>query len=105
MTFDFGLGVIDKECMIEAVFHPHLLESWNDRDGSKVTFYPFLVVLKRGGRDRAVWMPYWHVIESNGGKRPKEKYGQWAPLMDAPLFESLLAQAHKAGVLSQPVNS
>lgn len=101
LGFDFGLGATDKESEIEAAFRPQPLESWTDRDGSTVTFYPFLVVLKRSNRKRAVWMPYWHVVESSSGKR-KEKYGQWAPVMDESLFESLLAQAQKAGILTPP---
>lgn len=34
-----------------------------------------------------------------GAKCPKQKYGQWAPCMDAHLFEDLLAQARKAKLL------
>ena len=99
LAFDFGLGATDKVSDIEAVFHPRPLESWQDKDGSKVTFFPFLVVLKRTGRHSAIWMPYWHIVESEDGKK-KQKYGQWAPYMDASLFESMLQQARQAGFLT-----
>lgn len=99
LTFDFGLNASHNEAEIEGVFCPRRLESWQTKRGQKVTFYPFLVILKRAHRKRAVWLPYWHVVERRG-KRPAQKYGQWAPFMDARLFESLLAQAREAGLVN-----
>jgi hypothetical protein len=63
-----------------------------------VTFYPFLVVLQRHGREHAAWLPYWHTIEKHG-RKPTQKYGQWAPFMDFGLFADLLTQARAKGYL------
>jgi hypothetical protein len=99
LRFDFGLGAADNQSTIAGVFHPREPETWVDRDGSKVTFYPFLVVLNRKNRERAIWLPYWHVVERKSA-RPLEKYGQWAPFMDAHLFDDMLAQARAAGLVA-----
>jgi len=93
LVFPFSLGVGRTECKVLAVFLPRKLETWLDKDRKKVTFFPFLVIVKREGRKEACWLPYWHL------KRGKRKYGQWAPFMDKPLFEDLLSQAHRAGYL------
>jgi hypothetical protein len=63
-----------------------------------VTFYPFLVVTERKGRDQAVWLPYWHVV--GDGEENRKKYGQWAPFMDMKLFRDLLAQPRDEGYLN-----
>jgi hypothetical protein len=68
-----------------------------DQQGRRVTFWPFLVFTQRDGRERAVWLPYWHTIE-DGGTRIS-RYGQWAPFMDGHLFTNLLDQARAAGYL------
>jgi hypothetical protein len=57
LSFDFALGVQDKNAKVLASFYPHPPEDW-PCDGRTVTFYPFLVVAKREGRDQAVWLPY-----------------------------------------------
>jgi hypothetical protein len=94
LVFPFGLGLGKTRCRILDVFLPRRLETWRDRrDGKKVTFFPFLVILKREHRKQACWLPYWHL------KKGRKKYGQWAPFMDEPLFRDLLAQAHRAGYL------
>ncbi len=98
----FGLGVGATKSEVKAIYLPKKLESWNDSDGSKVIFYPFLVVLCREGRKDAFWMPYWHKVEKPNGKTIN-KYGQWAPFMDAHLFESLVSQAQADGyVIAKP---
>ena len=101
LQFNFQLGAPDTEFVIAGVFHPRKPQTWlwPDGGGAKVTFYPFLVVLNRKNRERATWLPYWHLIERTG-KKPREKYGQWGPLMDSHLFDDLLAQARTAGLLS-----
>ncbi len=43
----------------------------------------------------SVWFPYWHVVGHL--KKPKYKYGQWAPFMDMRLFGELLRQAEDKG--------
>ncbi len=96
LSFALALGVGDKDAEVLASFYPHPPEDWPD-SGRTVTFYPFLVVTQREGRDRAVWLPYWHVVRD--GEKENLKYGQWAPFMDMKLFEDLLAQAHNAGFL------
>jgi hypothetical protein len=100
LEFEFGLGAPDKRAAVVGSFLPKVPEAWRDRNGASVTFYPFLVVVERYGRERATWLPYWHVIEHEG--RRQTKYGQWAPFMDRHLFEDLVAQAVRAGMLSVP---
>jgi len=98
LGFGFGLNTPDPESTVRDCFIPRQLESWRDEDGSKVTFYPFLVIVQRHGREQAAWLPYWHTIEKHG-RKPAQKYGQWAPFMDLDLFEDLLAQARAKGYL------
>jgi hypothetical protein len=99
LSFDFALGVQDKNAEILASFYPHPPEDWCLVSGRRtVTFYPFLVVTNREGRDQAVWLPYWHVVQT--GEKVNLKYGQWAPFMDMELFEDLLSQARNAGYLN-----
>ena len=99
LSFDFALDVPDKNAEVLASFLPDLLKDpWPDSHRRTVTFYPFLVVAKREGRDQAAWLPYWHVIQD--GERKSRKYGQWAPFMDMKLFEGLLTQARNAGFLN-----
>jgi hypothetical protein len=101
LTFDFALGVQDKDAEVLASFHPCPPEDWCLVSGKRtVTFYPFLVVTKREGGDRAVWLPYWHVV--GDGEKVERKYGQWAPFMDMELFEDLLAQARNKSFLNGP---
>jgi hypothetical protein len=95
LSFDFALGVQDKNAEILASFYPRQPEDWL---GGTVTFYPFLIVTNREGRDKAVWLPYWHVTQD--GEKRTLKYGQWAPFMDMELFEDLLSQACNAGYLN-----
>jgi hypothetical protein len=100
LRFAFGLGAGDTECTVAACFVPRQLEQWSDATGQGVTFYPFLVVLQRHGREAAVWLPYWHVVAT--GRSLTTKYGQWAPFMDEHLFRDLLAQARQSGYLAEP---
>ena len=95
LSFDFALGVQDKNAEVLASFYPHQPEDWR---GGTVTFYPFLIVTKREGRDKAVWLPYWHVTQD--GEKKTIKYGQWAPFMDMEFFEDLLSQTRSAGYLN-----
>jgi hypothetical protein len=39
-------------------------------------------------------------MSSNARARGLEKYGQWAPFMDAHLFDDMLAQARAAGFVA-----
>ncbi len=98
VAFDFALCVREKNAEVLASFYPHPPEDWLDAGGRTVTFYPFLIVTKREGRDQAVWLPYWHVIRD--GEKENLKYGQWTPFMDMELFKDLLAQARNAGFLN-----
>jgi hypothetical protein len=95
LSFAFGLGATGTDSAVVAAYLPDPLEEWRDSEGRQVTFYPFLVITQRGGRDRAVWLPYWHTVEHNGGMT--SKYGQWAPFMDELLFLSLMTQARQGG--------
>ena len=90
LTFPFEVGVGPTKCEVLAAFLPRKREQWHDRSGKLITFYPFLVVLKRERRKEAFWLPYWH------DRAGTKLYGQWAPFMDAYLFRDLLTQARKA---------
>jgi len=98
LRFSFGLNASDTESTVLDSFIPRCPEEWPGSADSKVTFYPFLVVLQRHGRGLATWFPYWHTVETTAGKT-RSKYGQWAPFMDFCLFEDLLAQAQAKGYL------
>ena len=92
LVLPFGLGAGSPDCTVFSVFAPSELEYWLDKDGKRVTFFPFLVILKRNNK-LACWQPYWHV------KYNKKKYGQWASFMSKTIFQDLLLQARKAGYL------
>lgn len=95
IEFDFGLDATENECEVLDCFLPAKMEEWHDSDDNLVVFHPFLVVLRRTGRDLAVWLPYWHLVHTGTGI--EKKYGQWAPFMDMRLFESLTKQARACG--------
>ena len=95
LKFDFGLGGTNSECTVLDCFTPGRIERWPDGKRGEVSFYPFLVIVKRHGRENAVWLPYWHLVKR--GKKVIKKYGQWAPFMDNHLFQDLLQQARRRG--------
>jgi len=98
VVFSFGLEAGRPDCKVLDAFLPENPVSWRQQDMREVTFYPFLVVLQRSDDEgRCFWLPYWHLVEGIG--TVKRKYGQWAPFMDASLFESLVAQARAKGHL------
>ena len=97
LIFDFGLNASHSNCSVLASFSHKNPISWKDKDGSKVEFFPFLVILHRHGKEKAVWMPYWHLVHKK--KRTIKKYGQWAPFMDLKLYKNLLHQAQHSGFL------
>ena len=99
LVLDFGLDAGGKDSIALAAFLPRKLDSWKDSKARGVTFYPFLVITAGSGGDRAVWMPYWHVVR-DGNKRIS-KYGQWAPHMDLGLFVDLVDQATASGLLDR----
>ena len=96
LGFNFGLNGKDSISTVLGAFIPRNPESWSGRNGTTVRFFPFLVVLRRHGREQAVWLPYWHLVDSMDGRTIK-KYGQWAPFMDECHFHELLAQARSKG--------
>ena len=91
----FGLGA-DKRtyCLVKA-YLPERPNSWNDNNGKKVEYYPFLLVLEDASNNshRTVWLPYWHLHYEDKGL--KKKYGQWAPHMDIEIFSELIEKAKK----------
>jgi hypothetical protein len=94
VVLDFGLEARPAHCKVLHAFLPRPLVDWPKGDGTNVTFYPFLVILQRIGDEKhSTWLPYWHIEEKAGMIR--RKYGQWAPFMDDPQFEDLVAQARK----------
>ena len=99
LKFAFGLNAQNAECTFLHSFLPAKLESWKDRKGHPVIFYPFLVMVKRHGRATAAWLPYWHVVQD--GPKKIKKYGQWAPFMNFHLFADLIAQARSKGYLKK----
>jgi hypothetical protein len=97
LKFDFGLNAGHSECTVLDSFTSKTPQTWRDKKGNSVFFYPFLVVLNRHGKGRATWLPYWHVIKK--GKVEIKKYGQWAPFMDQHIFHDLITQARRRGYL------
>lgn len=93
VEFPFGLNAANNRCKVLAVFEPQKPEYWKQKNGRRVTFYPFLVVLERLNRGKTIWLPYWHTVGPKGNQ--KRKYGQWAPIMDIRLFQCLLQQARR----------
>ncbi len=98
LRFDIGLDATHNECTVLDCFIPRNPECWHRAEGSKVKFYPFFVILRRHGRNLAVWLPYWHIVKMDDQTLIR-KYGQWAPFMDTNLFEDLLSQAQSKGYL------
>jgi hypothetical protein len=96
VVFPFGLGAGKTECKVVDVFHEET--EWQDST-KKTTFHPFLVVVQPiASGEHKYWLPYWHCVEDSG--KTQNKYGQWAPNMDASLFESLIGQARRKGYLT-----
>lgn len=86
LHFDFHEGVGRTRCTVLDVFLPDKAVTLEG-----TTFYPFLVAFRRG-KNRAYWLPYWHV----GSRR---KYGQWATFVDESILANLLSQARTRGYL------
>jgi len=99
LNFAFGLNAKNSRCTVLGSFTSRQPQSWPGQNQSRVRFFPFLVVLHRHGREQALWLPYWHLVDFKNG-RTKKKYGQWAPFMDSHLFEELLKQARESGFLT-----
>ena len=97
VVFHFGLEGGNPDCKVLAVYIPRRLGSWRRKDHAKVTFVPFLVILKNDDGAKTCWLPYWHVVERKGKR--ERKYGQWAPYVNQTEFVSLLEKARKAGHL------
>ena len=76
VTFPFGLGAGKFVGRVLAVFSPKSRPVWRDANRGKIEFYPFLVICESldAGKQRNVWLPYWHVSRSRG--HAKAKYGQ-----------------------------
>jgi hypothetical protein len=90
LGLDFQLGIGDGDFTVVHAFVPEKLESWLGEEEEEVTFYPFLVVLRRAGEARQFfWMPHWHVTGRDA------RYGQHAPCLDQAQFDSLVAQAQR----------
>lgn len=102
LRFQFGLGAGACPVRVLSAFCPDEPPSW-ENDGSRITFYPFLVVvspLESGyENDTSIWLPYWHLVRTEVSDIPK--YGQWAPFMDQGIFEELRSKAVAAGLLER----
>jgi hypothetical protein len=102
LSFPYGLEAGAWTYKVLDAFSPDEPESWDKQDGSKVTFYPFLVVMGyvdnpvRTDNGFAFWFPYWHIEQDEKGT-VKRKYGQWAPCLDHGILTSLLGQARRKG--------
>lgn len=94
LKFPFGLDAGEHVSEVLDAFTSQ--QSWDDSNGDKVTFCPFIVVTRDViNSTKCIWMPYWHTVDKNGQK--KIKYGQWAPYMDLELFNKLYKQALDKG--------
>ena len=104
LEFSLGLDAGRRPVRVLGAFTSPV--AWNNINGDRVTFYPFLVVVASTDGEhesRSVWLPYWHNICSGGTRTIK--YGQWAPFMDSDIFEELYASAVIAGVIGEIVKS
>jgi hypothetical protein len=94
LSFALGLGATGGDCSVIDAFLPDEPISWPDKEGRRVTFYPFLVITN--GKDgRGAWLPYWHVVQHNGAD--VKKYGQWAPFMDLSTFRGTHRKSARQG--------
>lgn len=97
LIFNWGLEAGPFNCRVVASFLPKIETKWDHSTGNIVKFYPFLIITEGiDNKNRAVWLPYWHTVTSEGG-RIKTKYGQWAPQMDIDTFSELIQQAQLKG--------
>lgn len=97
LVFPFGLDAGTHRGKVLGAFLPDSIVNWSSIDGSKVEFYPFLVILQSLTEGhQLVWLPYWHII-TNRDSAVKTKYGQWAPFVDSDSYASMLQQARAAG--------
>ena len=98
LTFTFGLGAGSYEYHVVDCYLPDDITTWEDGEGCKVEFFPFLVVL--GGTqhtETAIWLPYWHLHYRPD--KVRTKYGQWAPIMNIATYKQLQAKAQRDGHL------
>jgi hypothetical protein len=98
LVLDFGPDA-GKDSIALAAFLPRPPREWSDSKEREVTFCPFLVITAGAGRDRSVWMPYWHIARE--GNKRTAKYGQWALYMDLASYVDLIEQATASGLLDR----
>lgn len=97
LTFEFGLNAGSFEYHVIDCYLPDNITTWNDTDGCKVEFFPFLVVLGGTQHEEAIWLPYWHLHHRSD--KVRTKYGQWAPLMNISTYKQLQTKAQRDGHL------
>jgi hypothetical protein len=96
--FPFALGAEKPDFKVLDVFHAAMY--WQDQVRT-ITFHPFLVVLQRVDNGaQSFWLPYWHTAADGGDVDVEYKAGQFAPVIDAGLFGSLIGQARQKGYLT-----
>ena len=98
LEFPFAFDATGGQCTVKDAFMLDDPPKWTDSKGQIVTYCPFLVITETSGNEMSAWLPYWHIVE--GSEKKKDKYGQWAPLMDLTTFEELLKKAKAKGYLS-----
>jgi hypothetical protein len=104
--FPFAFGEKEEDHVywyrVLAAFLPKEACKWKAGDGSKVAYYPFLIVcesLDCPDPHRSIWLPYWHVV-SYPDDTSATKFDQWAPHMETRFFASLIDQAREKGFLT-----
>jgi hypothetical protein len=58
LVFGFAKEAGSRPCKVLGAFIPRPLTWWRLKNGDKVTFYPFLVVVETEDGDRSCWLPY-----------------------------------------------
>jgi hypothetical protein len=97
LTLNFGLGLGPHRFKVLDAFLPDTISSWPDEKGSRVSFYPFLILLASLEEDNTkAWLPYWHLVAHPDGTLER-KYGQWAACVDLDLYSSLIRNAQSKG--------
>lgn len=86
LTLDFQLGAGDANFKVVPALLPDKAESWMGGEEEEVTFYPFLVGLRR--RWQTVLRPYWHATGTEA------RYGQYTVCLEQSQFDSLTEQIH-----------
>jgi hypothetical protein len=88
LIYNFGVDDEPRPCKVLASFMPDEIIGWDNQEGSKVEFYPFLIVVENiDTKESCIWSPYWHVFRHPNGTIER-KYGQYASFVNIDSYLS-----------------